>query len=89
MAFICPFRGYRYNVGIVGDLEKAVTQPFDKIGPDLQQEYCRRSPYNVVHVTRSLEKNENPDTDYAQSGLTYRKWIEDGVLVQEEAPACC
>jgi len=87
MAFICPFRAYRYNPAIVGDFAKVVTQPFDKIGPDLQQEYCRRSPYNVVHITRSLEKNDNPDTDYAQAGLTYRKWIGDVVLMQEQAPA--
>ena len=64
MALIYPFQGYRYNKQIVGDLNLAVTQPYDKISQELQQDYYRRSPYNVVRITKNQEKNIQQDTDY-------------------------
>jgi len=87
MALISPFRGYRYNQEIVGDLSLVMTQPYDKISEELQQEYYRRSPYSVVRVTRSEEKNANPETDYAGAGGIFRGWVAQGILRQEAAPA--
>jgi len=87
MAFVYPFRGYRYNTKIVTDLDRVVTQPYDKISAELQEEYHRRSPFNAVRITLNAEKRTNPDTDYAEAGSTYRKWLEDGVLLQDPIPA--
>ncbi len=87
MALIYPFQGYRYNKAAVEDLNLVVTQPFDKITHSLQQEYYRRSPSNVVRITRNLEKNENPATTYAEAGSTFRHWIDQGLLVQDPQPA--
>ncbi|MBP1691420.1 MAG: hypothetical protein H6Q32_772 [Bacteroidetes bacterium] len=87
MALICPFRGYRYNKEVVGDLNLVVTQPYDKISPELQKTYHDRSPYNVARITKSREKNQNPDTDYPEAGATFQQWLEAGVLVQDSAPA--
>jgi len=87
MALICPFRGYRYHKDIAGDLNAVVAQPYDKISQELQQDYYRRSPHNVVRITRSMEKNEDPATDYPQAGQILQQWIDGGILVQEAAPA--
>jgi uncharacterized protein (DUF1015 family) len=87
MAQIHPFRAHRYNRAIVGDMNLVVTQPYDKISNELQADYYGRSPYNVVRITRSLEKNDDPATEYADAGLTYNKWIADGAVVQDKAPA--
>ncbi|MBN2317550.1 MAG: DUF1015 domain-containing protein [Acidobacteria bacterium] len=87
MAFVYPFRGYRYNSEVVADLDRVVTQPYDKISPELQEEYYRRSPFNTVRITLNREKRENPDTDYAEAGSTYRKWIDEEVLRQDPVPA--
>ncbi len=87
MAFVYPFRGYRYNSKIVGNLDRVVTQPYDKIPSELQEEYHRRSPYNAIRVTLNLEKRANPDTDYAEAGSTYRKWLKEEVLLQDPTPA--
>jgi uncharacterized protein (DUF1015 family) len=64
-----------------------VTQPYDKIPHELQQEYYRRSPYSVVRITRNADKNEDPDTDYPDAGRTFAQWLADGVLIQEGFPA--
>jgi len=87
MAFVYPFRGYRYNSRIAADLDRVVTQPYDKIPPDLQEEYYRRSTYNVVRITLNTEKRKNPDTDYAEAGSIYRKWIDEEVLLRDPVPA--
>jgi uncharacterized protein (DUF1015 family) len=87
MALVYPFRGFRYNRHIVGDLNQVVTQPFDKITPSMQDEYYKRSPYNVVRITMNTEKRKDPDTKYPEAGSTFRRWIEQKVLIQDSLPA--
>ncbi len=87
MAIIHPFRGYRYSKEIVGDFNLVATQPYDKIPARMQKEYYRRSPYNAVRITKNREKDDNPDTDYADAGTTLECWIREKVLVCEEAEA--
>jgi uncharacterized protein (DUF1015 family) len=87
MAMIYPFRGYRFNPQVIGELSQVVTQPYDKISPTLQQEYYDRSPYNVVRITLNLEKKKDPNTHYSDAGATWRRWLAEGVLIQDPQPA--
>jgi uncharacterized protein (DUF1015 family) len=86
MATILPFQGFRYKKDVVGDFNLVVTQPYDKISPEMQQDYYRRSPYSAARITKNLEKNENPDTDYPDAGATFECWLKKGVLVQDALP---
>ena len=61
----------------VSCLDRVFSQPYDKISHQLQEEYYRRSPHNVVHITKSLEKNQNPETDYPQAGATLGRCAPD------------
>jgi uncharacterized protein (DUF1015 family) len=87
VAFIYPFRGFRYNKDAVGDLNRVVTQPYDKTTLAMQDAYYQRSPYNAVRITLNLEKRKDPETDYADAGSTFRQWIEQRVLEQDPVPA--
>jgi uncharacterized protein (DUF1015 family) len=87
VAFIYPFRGFRYSKDAVGDLNRVVTQPYDKTTPSMQDDYYRRSPYNVVRITLNLEKRKDPDTKYPDAGSTFRQWIAQKVLEQDSLPA--
>ncbi|MBP1624797.1 MAG: hypothetical protein H6Q07_2817, partial [Acidobacteria bacterium] len=87
MASVFPFRGFRYSKDIVGEFDKVVTQPYDKTTPSMQDDYYRRSPYNVVRITLNKEKRGDPETAYADAGSTFKKWIADKVLVQDPSPA--
>ncbi|MFH1011165.1 MAG: DUF1015 domain-containing protein [bacterium] len=86
MAHIAPFRAYRFDPAVVGDLAPVVTQPYDKIGPKLQEEYYARSPYNVARIIKSKEQVANPSTDYPEAGQLFRQWLSGGVLRQESEP---
>jgi len=87
VAFIYPFKGFRYNKSIVGAFDSVVTQPYDKTTPSMQDAYYRRSPYNVIRITLNVEKNEDSGTNYADAGSTFRQWIAAKVLEQDRDPA--
>jgi uncharacterized protein (DUF1015 family) len=82
MPIIAPFRGIRYNQQKVGDLDRVITQPYDKITPAMQEDYYHRSEYNYVRLIRNQE--ENP---YAASRATYERWYGEQVLIRDRLPA--
>ncbi len=88
MARIYPFQALRYDTSRVR-MEDVVTQPYDKITPEMQQAYYERSPYNLVRVI--LGKREPGDTDvdnvYTRAAESLRAWREEGILREEAEPA--
>ena len=67
-----------------------VTQPYDKISPDMQDAYYKASPYNLVRVI--LGKKEKGDKEggpnvYTRAADTLDKWREEGILREESEPA--
>lgn len=85
MAYIYPFRGYRYNVAKVKDLNNVVTQPYDKIEAADQERYYQASEYNIVRLI--LNKGENGKDRYEAAAEYLEKWLAEGVLVQDEEPS--
>ncbi len=88
MAKIHPFRAYRYAPS-VGGLQQLVTQPYDKISPDMQQRYYDAHPKNLIRII--LGKKEPGDGEgenvYSRAGESFREWTADGTLIQDDAPA--
>src|SRR3989442_4016064 len=87
MADIQPFHGVLYDTGHVkpGDV---LTQPYDKITPEMRERYLQLSPYNLVQI--ELGKDLPGDTDsnnkYTRARDLYRQWLNDGVLRRSEKP---
>jgi uncharacterized protein (DUF1015 family) len=88
MANVFPFRGFRYNPAKVRP-EQAVTQPYDKITPAMQEAYYKASPYNLVRII--LGKSEPSDRDganvYTRAAAYFRDWRQEQVLQQDTAPS--
>lgn len=90
MAGIKPFRGVRYNPERFEDLRVVVSQPYDKISDDLQQQYYDLSPYNIVRIIQGkAEDTDTPDGPnvYSRALEYYENWLESGVFVREDRPA--
>lgn len=85
MAIVHPFRGLRYNPAFVSDLSQVVTQPYDRIGPDAERAYRRRSPHSYVQLigTKSPPKEE---AEYIRRATLLRAWIRDRILVHDAKP---
>jgi uncharacterized protein (DUF1015 family) len=89
MARLFPFRALRYDPSRVR-MTDVVTQPYDKISPDMQDRYYASSPYNLIRVI--LGKKQEGDTQdgpnvYTRAAETLRQWRAEGILKEESEPA--
>lgn len=82
MATIRPFKGLRFNPEKIQDLSKIITQPYDKINPQMQADYYDRHPQNYVRLILGREQDR-----YQESADHFRKWLDEGYLLQEDEPA--
>jgi uncharacterized protein (DUF1015 family) len=88
MARIKPFRPYRYAPK-AGKLDDLVTQPYDKISPEMQTRYLAQSPYNLVRVIlgERFENDTETENVYTRGAKYFDDWIENGILQQEKEPS--
>lgn len=86
MAEIKRFRALNYNTAITGGLKNVVTQPYDKITPEMQERYYKASPYSLARIIRRRTDPAEQDL-YAAAAREFRSWIERGVLKLGETPA--
>jgi len=66
-----------------------LTQPYDKISPEMQARYLSLSPYNVVRIIlgeRSPEDSEQ-DNPYTRAAGLLKNWIGSGILEHENEPS--
>jgi uncharacterized protein (DUF1015 family) len=88
MAEINPFRAFRYDSHCV-DLARVVTQPYDKITPEMQAHYYDASPYNLVRII--LGRREVADSEhsnvYTRAAKAYACWRGEGVLKADPEPS--
>ena len=89
MAVIAPFQAVRYDAAKVGGLEKVLTQPYDKISPEMQKECFARSPYNLVYIEKGeINQTDTPaDNVYTRAASRLKSWLEQGILLESEKPA--
>jgi len=87
MADVQAFRGYRYDLGRVGNLSDVIAPPYDVIDGSLQQSLYERSPHNVIRLILNRETSGDTETDnrYTRAAQSLRDWQQDGVLVQDSA----
>ncbi len=88
MAHIRPFRAFRYDPGQVA-LAEVVTQPYDKITPEMQARYYRSSPYNLVRIILGLRQETDDDRQnvYSRAAYDFRDWRQKGLLRQDAGPS--
>ncbi|MGA7852060.1 MAG: DUF1015 domain-containing protein [Candidatus Acidiferrales bacterium] len=88
MAEIQPFRAFRYDTSRV-PLDKALTQPYDKITPAMQEKYYAASPYNLIAIEKGhINAADTPENNvYTRAGQKIKEWIKEKVLIQDAAPA--
>jgi uncharacterized protein (DUF1015 family) len=88
MAIIAPFRAWRYNPEQV-PVQQAVTQPYDKITPAMQERYYQASPYNMVRIIlgKRLPEDGKAENVYTRAAAAFQDWRQAGVLRQDPAPS--
>ncbi len=88
MAVIVPFKGLRYNPEMIDNLDLVVTQPYDKITDEMQEEYYERHPLNFIRIVKGKEYAQDTRTSnvYTRAGNLLGEWERGGILVQDREP---
>ncbi len=85
MAEVYPFHGYRYNEEKVEDLNKVVSQPYDKIDSKSREKLYQISDYNIVRMI--LSKAEPGKDNYQTTADNFKEWIDNDILLREDEPS--
>lgn len=88
MATIFPFCAWRYVADRVA-VSDAVTQPYDKISPAMQESYYKASPYNLVRIIlgKHLPGDGDQENAYTRAAAWFQDWRRSGVLRQDPQPS--
>src|SRR5580692_4562500 len=87
LARIFPFQPYRYSAK-AGPVENLVTQPYDKISPEMQARYLSLSPYNLVRLIlgERFPSDTGEDNVYTRAAGLLHDWIKAGILERDTEP---
>jgi uncharacterized protein (DUF1015 family) len=87
MAQIAPFRALRYDPKQVNPAE-CVTQPYDKITPEMQESYYKANPHNLVRIVLGKRDPDTADNNvYTRAAGYFRDWRRDRVFLQDPDPS--
>jgi uncharacterized protein (DUF1015 family) len=78
---IRPFNAIRYTQK-AGEPENLITQPYDKIDPQMQKEYYAKSPYNYCRLILPMEENK-----YQIAQQRIQQWLKEDIMAKENEPA--
>jgi len=86
---IKPFKGFRFDPKVVGDVGNCIAPPFDVIGPVEQQRLYEKSEYNIARINKgktSPSDNEQ-NNQYTRAAEYLAHWIKSGALAQDAKEA--
>ena len=88
MAEILPFKAFRYDTNQV-KLGDVLTQPYDKITPEMQAKYYDLSPYNIVRIVlgKAGETDSEEFNTYTRATEYFHDWRSSGILEQDQEPS--
>jgi uncharacterized protein (DUF1015 family) len=88
MAQVFPFRAYRYNPQFA-PFQSVLTQPYDKISPEMQQKYYDAHPQNLITVEKGREyPGDGPGNNvYSRAAAAFKDWEAKNAIVQDAAPS--
>ena len=81
MAEIFPFEAWRYDPRRVR-LADVVTQPYDKITPEMRDRYLAANPFNFIRIEKgpATAADSAGDNVYTRARLSLGNWMREGVL---------
>jgi uncharacterized protein (DUF1015 family) len=86
MAKILPFRGYRYNPEKIDTISDVISEPYDKITPEMQERYYQKHPRNIVRLIKgkTCPYDNESNNQYSRARDYLEKWIAEGILIRDE-----
>ncbi len=82
-----PFKAFRFDAAVVGDVGNCIAPPYDVISPAQQEQLYKKSEYNIVRIIKGKttpSDNEN-NNQYTRAAGYLADWIQQGALKQDSA----
>ncbi len=88
MPKLMPFAALRFATDD-GDVTTTIAPPYDVLDEGPKRKLLERDEHNIVEIDLPVTppKTVGPDAAYRDAGNTLRRWIEQGLLVRDPAPA--
>ena len=82
---IKPFKAYRFNDAVVGDVGNCIAPPYDVISPELQESLYKKSKYNIAQITKGkTNPSDGPDNNqYTRAAKLLNDWFQTGALKRD------
>lgn len=77
-----PFRAYRFDAHVVGDVGDCIAPPYDVIDANQQRQLYEKNPYNIVRITRgkTTSCDDEQHNQYTRAAEYLTQWIQQGAL---------
>ena len=77
-----PFRAYRFDAHVVGDVGDCIAPPYDVIDANQQRQLYEKSPYNIVRITRgkTTSCDDEQHNQYTRAAEYLTQWMQQGAL---------
>jgi len=82
---IKPFKAFRFNKAVVGDVCKCIAPPYDVISPAQQSQLYKKSKYNIIRITKGkpTPSDDSRSNPYTRAAQYLNTWLEEGALKQD------
>lgn len=84
---IKPFKAFRFDEAVVGDVSNCIAPPYDVISDAQQEQLYKKSKHNIVRIikgkTTASDNGEN--NQYTRAADYLNNWIAQGALKQDTA----
>lgn len=82
---IKPFKAFRFNEAVAGDVCRCIAPPYDVIDPAQQSRLYKKSRYNIIRIIKgkSTPSDDGRNNQYTRAAECLCKWLEEGVLKQD------
>ncbi len=82
-----PFKAFRFNRKMVGDVGNCISPPYDCLSEAQQQHFYEKNEYNIVRIIKGKTSDCDNDTNnqYTWAADYLSTWIQQGVLQQDQA----
>ena len=84
-----PFKAFRFDADVVGDVGNCVSPPYDVISPSQQQQLYEKSDYNIVRIImgKTTAGDNDGNNRYTRAAEYFNGWIDKGALKQDSTDA--
>ncbi len=86
---IKPFKAYRFDRKVVGDVGNCISPPYDVISDEEQHQLYEKSDYNIVRIIKgdTTASDDSTNNQYTRAAEYFKSWIEKGILKQDSNEA--